>query len=65
MSIARTSLEKMIDEFIRKTYEHTLKNVCLKYQDISPTLNGNYAISSCSKVVRAHNTKERKAAQMG
>ena len=38
--ISNTSMEKIDELFIHSAYEHSFKNVCIKYPDISMQLYG-------------------------
>ena len=63
-SIATTSTDKMDNNFIRSTYEHAFKNVCLKYPDIASDLGGGRAILTCNKALRRLKTNKRKAGEL-
>jgi hypothetical protein len=64
--IRKTPVDKIDDEFIKATYNHALKSVCLKDPDVAYALKeGRQAVSTCSKVLRACATNKRKASQMG
>ena len=63
-SIANTHENQMDSAFINATYDLALNNVCTKYPDIATKLRGNMVVSSCSKAIKASNTKKRKAAQI-
>jgi hypothetical protein len=64
--IRKTSVDKIDDAFIKATYTHALKSVCMKDPDVAHALKeGRQAVSTCSKVLRACATNKRKASQIG
>ena len=63
-TVENKSAEKADHEFVKVTYNLALKNVCLKYPDIAVSLSGGCKVSTCSKAVKAHKAKKRKAARM-
>ena len=64
--IRKTSVDKIDDAFIKATYTHALKSVCMKDPDVAHALKeGRQAVSTCSKVLRACATNKQKASQIG
>ena len=63
--IRQKPVERIDDAFIKATYAHALKSICLKDPDVAHVLkDGRQAVSTCSKVLRACATKKRKVSQM-
>jgi hypothetical protein len=59
--IHKTPVDKIDDEFIKATYNHALKSICLKDPDVAYALKeGRQAVSMCSKVLRACAINKRK-----
>jgi hypothetical protein len=64
-TITKTLVAKIDHAFISATYEHALKNICLKNPDITATLNANrQAVSTCCKALKSSLSKKQKASQM-